>query len=66
MKENQLNTAPFRDSVQSALANSYQIWDKLKDIDIKNTLPHLYEALLKGLAIRGEKNIVQDIVIKNS
>lgn len=66
MKENQLNTAPFRDSIQSALANSYQIWDKLKDVDIKNSLPHLYEALLKGLAIRGEKNIVQDIVIRNS
>ena len=61
IKENELNTAPFRTSIESALANSYQVWEKLKSLRIKDNFPNLYWALINGLAIRGETAILQEV-----
>lgn len=52
IKDNELYTSPFRKSIESGMANASATWKALRDLDIKNTFPNIYEALVGGLMIR--------------
>lgn len=63
IKDNELYTSPFRKSIESGMANASATWKALRDLDIKNTFPNIYEALVGGLMIRWEhgKSEIKDI-----
>lgn len=63
VKENELYTKPFKASIESGLANASDVWKSLKSLNLKDNFPRVYEALIVGLAIRGDhgKSEINDL-----